>query len=95
MMDTRADATTLRRLKWQCRRGLLENDLFMQRFFASHEASITPAEARGLQTLMELADNDLLDLFLRRCEPDQQFGDEVRDVLQRIRSAPFQASACL
>ncbi len=95
MMDTRVDATTLRRLKWQCRRGLLENDLFIQRFFARHEASITPAQARGLQTLMEMADNDLLDLFLRRREPDPQLGDEVRDVLQRIRNAPLQACACL
>jgi antitoxin CptB len=93
-MDTCVDPTTLRRLKWQCRRGLLENDLFMQRFFASHEASITPAQARGLQSLMDLADNDLLDLFLRRSEPGPQFNPEVLDVLRRIRSAPLQAPAC-
>ncbi len=93
-MDTRIDAATLNRLKWQCRRGLLENDLFIQRFFARHEASITPAQVRGLNALMELADNDLLDLFLRRCEPDPQFDHEVRDVLQRIRSAPLLAPAC-
>ena len=27
------DATRLSRLRWQCRRGLLENDLFIERFF--------------------------------------------------------------
>ena len=93
-MDARVDAITLRRLKWQCRRGLLENDLFIQRFFARHEASITPAQVRGLNALMELADNDLLDLFLRRCEPDPRCHVEVHDVLQRIRSAPLRAPAC-
>jgi antitoxin CptB len=93
-MDSRVDATTLSRLKWRCRRGLLENDLFLQRFFARHEASITPAQARGLQTLMDLADNDLLDLFLRRCEPGPQADPEVLDVLQRIRSSAPQAQAC-
>ncbi|MEQ1807733.1 MAG: succinate dehydrogenase assembly factor 2 [Burkholderiaceae bacterium] len=92
-MNTRVDAVTLNRLKWQCRRGLLENDLFIQRFFERHEASITPAEVRGLHTLMEFADNDLLDLFLRRCEPGPQLDDEVCDVLQLIRSAPLQAPA--
>ena len=93
MTHARVDATTLSRLKWRCRRGLLENDLFIQRFFAAHEACITQAQARGLNELMDLADNDLLDLFLRRCEPGPKMNHEVRDVLQRIRSAPPQALA--
>ena len=96
-MDTahsRVDATTLSRLKWRCRRGLLENDLFIERYFACHEASITPAQVRGLQALMELPDNDLLDLFLRRREPGSELDTaEVRDVLQRICTAPPPAQA--
>jgi antitoxin CptB len=31
----------LSKLKWRCRRGLLENDLFIERFFERHEARIT------------------------------------------------------
>ena len=27
------DPTELNRLKWRCKRGLLENDLFIERFF--------------------------------------------------------------
>jgi antitoxin CptB len=26
----------LNKLKWRCRRGLLENDLFIERFFRRH-----------------------------------------------------------
>jgi antitoxin CptB len=87
-MDTRVDATKLSRLKWRCRRGLLENDLFIERFFAQHEACITPAQARGLEALMDLADNDLLDLFLRRSQPGPQLLIEAHDVLLQIRTAP-------
>ena len=85
-MDTPVDPRDLSRLKWRSRRGLLENDLFIERFFARHEASITNAQARGLHDLLELADNDLLDLFLRRSEPGPGLdGPEVRGVLQLIR----------
>jgi len=56
-------------LRWRCRRGLVENDLFIERFFARHGARLTVAQARGLTTLMDLADNDLLDLLLARKEP--------------------------
>jgi antitoxin CptB len=61
----------LSKLKWRCRRGLLENDLLIQRFFEREEATLTERQAQGLRDLMELTDNDLLDLFLRRREPDQ------------------------
>ena len=40
-----------------------------------------------IQALMELADNDLLDLFLRRTEPGPGLdAPEVRGVLQLIRA---------
>ncbi|MFZ2649494.1 MAG: succinate dehydrogenase assembly factor 2 [Burkholderiaceae bacterium] len=87
------DAPTLNRLKWRCRRGLLENDLFVERFFARHESSITAAQVRGLQALMDLADKDLLDLFLSRSEPAASLSGDARDVLQQVRTAPPQAAA--
>ena len=55
------DERTLSKLRWRCRRGLLENDLFVERFFARHAASLTERQALGLQVLMDLSDNDLLD----------------------------------
>ena len=84
-MDGAVDAQVLSKLKWRCRRGLLENDLFIERFFERH-ASITNEQARGLQALMDLNDNDLLDLFLRRSEPAAELDSPaVRSVLQMIR----------
>ena len=63
------DERSLSRLRWGCRRGLLENDLFIERFFAKHEATLTVRQAKGLNDLMDLSDNDLLDLFLQRKQP--------------------------
>ncbi len=79
----------LSKLRWRCRRGLLENDLFVQRFFEQYQATITTRQAAGINTLMDLADNDLLDLLLRRTEPKGETDTaEVRDVLAQMRR-PF------
>ena len=86
-MDVPLSATELNRLKWRCRRGLLENDLIIERFFRRHEASLTRGQARGLEALLALADNDLLDLLLRRREPDGELArPEVIEVLRLLRT---------
>ena len=59
----------LSKLRWRCRRGLLENDLLIEKFFNRHEATLTVSQAKGLNDLMDLSDNDLLDLLLKRKEP--------------------------
>ena len=65
------DERGLSKLKWRCRRGLLENDLLIEKFFQRHEATLTVRQAKGLNDLMALADNDLLDLLLERKQPEQ------------------------
>ncbi len=79
----------LNKLKWRCRRGLLENDLFIERFFKRHEETLTVSQAQGLQRLMALADPDLLDLLLARREPQGDLDEpDVRDVLAQMRASP-------
>ena len=88
-MQTAIDDRSLSRLKWRCRRGLLENDLFIERFFARHGAGLTRAQADGLSALMDLSDPDLLDLLLARKEPQGELRrDEVLQVLTLMRVAP-------
>ncbi len=59
----------LSKLKWRCRRGLLENDLLIEKFFVRHDSTLTVRQAKGMNDLMGLSDNDLLDLLLKRKEP--------------------------
>jgi len=81
------DARALSKLKWRCRRGLLENDLFVERFFARYEATLTENQAQALLALMDLSDNDLLDLLLARKEPEGDLArDDVLSVLHQLRA---------
>ena len=76
----------LSKLRWRSRRGLLETDLFIQKFFERHESRLTVGHARGMYALMDLSDNDLLDLLLRRKEqPDTPLQDEALEVLKMLR----------
>ena len=80
------DAAAFSKLRWRCRRGLLENDLLIDRLF-TRAAPVTQAEANGLYLLMELADNDLLDLFLGRQKPTANLDrPEVHQVLKAVRA---------
>ncbi|HEX6706405.1 MAG TPA: succinate dehydrogenase assembly factor 2 [Albitalea sp.] len=86
-MQTVIDARALSKLRWRCRRGLLENDLFVERFFARHADSLTASQAQGLEALMDLSDNDLLDLLLARREPEGELlRDDVVQVLRLMRT---------
>ena len=87
MTEELLDERALSKLRWRCRRGLLENDLFVERFFARHESTLTVRHAAALNELMDLADNELLDLLLGRSQP-QGVADtgDVREVLGMLRA---------
>jgi antitoxin CptB len=92
-MDARLDERALSKLRWRCRRGRLENDLIIDRFFRRYEETMTIGQAAGLEALMDLSDNDLLDLLLRRREPDAvaelSKTPEVHEVLALMRQSPM------
>ena len=83
----------LSKLRWRCRRGLLENDLFVERFFQRHAHSLTHFQARGLTLLMDLSDNDLLDLLLGRTPAPSDVSDEFTAVLQLLRATAMPATS--
>ena len=85
-MDTILEEKERDLLRWRSRRGLVENDLYIENFFASYGSQLTRRHAIGLSALMDLADNDLMDLFLCRKEPEGALDTpEVREVLQMVR----------
>ncbi len=72
------------RLKWRSRRGLLELDILLGRFWAACGEELDEAETQGLARLLAMPDNDLLDLVMGRREcPDP----ELRPLLQRLKAA--------
>ena len=66
------------RLKWKCRRGLLELDLILERYLEKH-----PGDG-GLAALLDLPDNDLLDIAMGRSE---RYDPQLKDLVARLRAA--------
>jgi antitoxin CptB len=80
----------LYRLKSDARRGLLENDLILQRFFERYGAQISAEDGKVLSQLLALDDNDLMDLLIGRKDSvvgleKEMHSDSFKAVLQRLR----------
>jgi len=80
----------LYRLKSDARRGLLENDLILQRFFERYGAQLSAQDGKVLSQLLALEDNDLMDLLIGRKDSvgalDKEMQtDSFKAVLQKLR----------
>ena len=63
-MDAALDTVSLNRLKWMCRRGLLELDLVFEKFIPT----LKDEDVQPLLALLELPDNDLWDIVSGRSD---------------------------
>ena len=67
------------RLRWSCRRGLLELDLVLQRFLREEYPLLGDEQKQTFSRLLGLPDNDLLDLAMGRADTtDEAFGEIVQ-----------------
>ena len=80
------DAKQLYQLRSAARRGLLENDLILERFFQRYASELNEDLGAALSELLKLDDNDLLDLLLARKELNPDLDTEKsRAVLSMLR----------
>ena len=56
------------RIRWRCRRGLLELDLILSRFLDRHLRALDAAQIAALDSLLNMPDNDLLDLVMGKTQ---------------------------
>jgi antitoxin CptB len=56
------------RIRWQCRRGLLELDLLLAAFIEKHLDRLDAQQVALFKELLGQPDNDLLDLVMGRAE---------------------------
>ena len=80
----------LYRLKSDARRGLLENDLILQRFFERYGTQLSVEDGRVLSLLLALDDNDLMDLLIARKDSVESLEKEMESdsfklILQKLR----------
>jgi antitoxin CptB len=72
------------RLKWKCRRGLLELDLVLERFVDRNASALDEDELARLRELLELPDNDLWDIVSGRSE---KYSARLGDIVARLRAS--------
>jgi len=76
------DERRLARLRWRCRRGLLENDLILARFLDRRGDALTEDEVVGLDRLLDLPDNDLWDVLSGRAAADPALQPLLHELAQ-------------
>ena len=76
--ETKQQDRAADRLKWKCRRGLLELDIVLERYLRKY-----PVDPE-LSVLLDLPDNDLWDIVSGRSE---QYETRFKPVVARLRAA--------
>ena len=74
------DRSGRNRLKWKCRRGLLELDLILQSFVEKH---LEEKDVGTLNELLDLQDNDLWDIVSGRSD---RYDGSLSGIVARLRA---------
>lgn len=62
------------RIRWRCRRGMLELDIVLLRFMNSHYAQLDEYERELFEALLTYSDHDLWNMITHKMEaPDKVF----------------------
>ena len=72
------------KLKWKCRRGLLELDLVLERFLRRGAGELEEAQLARLDRLLDLPDNDLWDIVSGR---SNRFDPRFTAIVARLRAS--------
>ncbi|WP_296805870.1 succinate dehydrogenase assembly factor 2 [Thiocapsa sp.] len=76
----------IRRLRWQCRRGMLELDHLLDRFLDLGYRDLDPAQRLAFVRLLGEQDQRLSDWFMSRTEPpDSELRRLVRHIVDVVR----------
>jgi len=78
-MDAALDSVSRNRLKWKCRRGLLELDLVFEKFIPT----LRDEDVRPLSGLLDLPDNDLWDII---CGRSDAYDPRFQETVARLRA---------
>lgn len=78
------DAIQQAKLKWRCRRGMLELDLLFEQFLEKQLPNLTPAQAEELEWLLSFPDPDLYSWLMGYVVPDDP---RVNELVTFIRAS--------
>lgn len=77
------DARQFDRLKWRCRRGLLELDVVLKDFLDRRYSNLTPAEQEAFEKLLTTSDETLLAYVQGKQNPPEK---ELMQIIAKLRN---------
>ena len=72
----------IERLRWRCRRGLLELDIVLGRFIEQHYEGLDEVQLAAFDMLLDMPDTELWDMITGKVAPPE----ESRAVLELLQS---------
>lgn len=80
--------TELSRLRWQCRRGMLELDALLGDFVEQHYLDLTQAQQVIFHDILSYPDQLLFDYFFGSSKPvDKDVADVIKQIQQAVTPA--------
>ena len=76
----------LRRLRWRCRRGMLELDLVLQDFLDHQYVALSTNERAAFQRLLSLSDTALISYLHGTEEADSE---ELKNIVNKLGDYPI------
>lgn len=73
---------SLKKLKWQCRRGTQELDTLLMGYLERNYVDAHFDEQQHFQQLLDLPDNELLQLFFMKIDSDRR---DLNYLIEKIR----------
>lgn len=81
-------ARELERIRWHCRRGMLELDLVLRAFTEQRLATLAPRELDAFRRILERPDPELLDLVMGHCDPEDTIERELIELMRAVETTP-------
>ena len=76
-----------KKIIWRARRGLLENDIILKRFFSRYQKDLSEDEWLALEKLLDKTDNELLDIILDIEKLNENaLSPETLSILSKLRA---------
>lgn len=72
----------LDRIRWRCRRGMLELDIILQGFVDKHYVQLNKTELKYFDALLSLPDHDLWDMITSKKEVEDIKLQPILQLLQ-------------
>ena len=80
------------RLRWHCRRGMLELDLVLNAFIERHLEALEPSGIEAFKSLLALPDPELLDHVMGRTQPESTEERALLALMRKGRAIPTVSS---